>query len=104
MERTEILKCIEIITEQLPVLRNMLNLTQRDFASIIGISRQSVIDLEHKNRKITRSVLISIITVFSLKSSTARFLYEKNFYDLEYVVSLGFTNEAMLKLYDWANE
>jgi DNA-binding XRE family transcriptional regulator len=94
------MKCIELLTEQLPVLRDKLGLTQKEFSLIIGISRQSVIDLEHKNRKITRAILIAMIAFFSLRRSTAQLLYEKGLYDLEYTISLGFNRSLIQKIYD----
>lgn len=100
MENSDIMDCINLLTDLLPTLRNCLGLTQREFASIIGISRQSIIDLEHKNRKITRSILIAMIAYFSLRRETAFVLYEKDFYGLKYVTSLGFTDAMMKKIYD----
>lgn len=96
----DIMVCIDVLTSLLPTLRDSLNLTQREFASIIGISRQSVIDLEHKNRKITRAVLIATITFFSLRRESAMILYDEGFYDLRYVSSLGFTPSTIQKVFD----
>lgn len=96
----DIMVCIDLLTGLLPTLRDSLNLTQREFASIIGISRQSVIDLEHRNRKITRAVLIAMITFFSLRRKSAMILYDKGFYDLRYVSSLGFTASRVQKIFD----
>lgn len=100
MHTKSIMDCIELITDELPTLRDRLNLTQREFAEIIGISRQSVIDLEHKNRKITKSILVTIITYFSLRRETAYLLYQKGLYDMEYARFLGYTAELMRKIYD----
>ena len=68
----DIMNAIDELTNELPSLRDSLKLTQRELAEIIGISRRSVIDLEHK--KITRSVLISIITFFLLRLPSATIL------------------------------
>lgn len=67
---------------------------------VVGISRQSVIDLEHKNRKITRSILIAMITFFSLRCETALLLYRKGFYSTNFVTSLGFTETMIEKIFD----
>ena len=96
----DIMVCINLLTDLLPSLRDSLNMTQRELAGIIGISRQSVIDLEHKNRKINRAVLIAMITFFSLRRESAMILYEKGFYDLRYVSSLGFTTSTIQNLFD----
>lgn len=63
-----IMECIEPLTGELNLLKNELKLTQKDFLKIIGITaitRQSLIDLEHHNRKNTKAILIAII-FFSL--------------------------------------
>ena len=96
----DIMVCIDLLTSLLPALRDRLDLTQREFAGIIGISRQSVIDLEHKNRKITKAVLIAMITFFSLRRESAAILYRKGFYDLRYVSSLGFTTSMIQKIFN----
>lgn len=104
MDTDGIMECIEFLTGELNPLRNELKLTQKDFAKIIGISRQSLIELEHRNRKITKAILIAIISFFSLQSSTAYTLYKKKFYDMEYVASIGFTSNVIRRIYDWADE
>lgn len=48
MDASDIMVCIEMLTDMLPKLRDCLGITQRELAGVIGISRQSVIDLEHK--------------------------------------------------------
>ena len=104
MDTNGIMECIEFLTGELNFLRNELKLTQKDFAKIIGISRQSLIDLEHQNRKITKAILIAIISFFSLHSSTAYILYKKKFYDMEYVASIGFTSNMIRRIYNWTDE
>jgi len=104
MGPNKIMECIELITDQLPALRDKLGLTQREFSVVIGISRQSVIDLEHKNRKITRAILIAILTFFSLRRETAQMLYEKKLYNMEYVISLGFTSDVIRKIHNLDSE
>lgn len=100
MDTDDIMDCIKIVCEELPTLRDMLNMTQKELASIIGISRQSVIGFEHKKKKITRPVLISIITYFSLRTETAKYLKKFDFYNIRYVKSLGFNNEVINKIND----
>lgn len=100
MDTSDIMVCIEMLTDMLPELRDCLGMTQREFAGIIGISRQSVIDLEHKNRKITRSILIAMITFFTLRCESALLLYRKGFYSTNFVTSLGFTTTLIEKIYD----
>lgn len=99
MNTNSIMECIETLSEASSEMRDILKITQKEFANVIGISRQSVIDFEHRNRKITRPVLISMICYFSLRKETAKYLYERSFYENEYVSFLGFTTEMINKLY-----
>lgn len=100
MDTSDIMVCIGILTDMLPKLRGCLGLTQREFAGVIGISRQSVIDLEHKNRKITRAILIAMTTFFSLHRETALLLYRNDLYSTSFMTSLGFTDALIEKLFD----
>ena len=100
MNRQDIMEGITSLEELLPLLRDKLGLRQKDLAAIIGVSRQSIIDLEHKNRKITRAIFIALTAFFSLHMETARVLYEKNFYKLNCVSSLGFSCVLIKKMYD----
>ena len=51
IERKDML--IEKLTANLPVLRTMLHLYQSDFAKLLGMSRQQVVAIENKKRKMT---------------------------------------------------
>ena len=44
-------KLIEVLTEELPVLRAKIGLSQDDLSDIIGISRQTYSSIETKNDK-----------------------------------------------------
>lgn len=70
MDNDGIMECIDLMCDTLPQLRNALNLTQEDFSKIIGVSRQSVINMEHKEKKLTRS---TISRGSSSDTSTVRF-------------------------------
>jgi DNA-binding XRE family transcriptional regulator len=104
MDASKIMECIELLTEQLPILRDKIGLTQKEFAIVIGISRQSVIDLEHKNRKVTRAILIAMLAFFSLRRATALVLYEKGLYDMEYAIFLGFNRDVVQRIHDIGSE
>ena len=101
ISNTDIMCCIDQITRLLPQLRDSLDLTQREFASIIGISRQSVINLEHQKQKITRAVLLAMIAFFSLREKSARILYDNGFYTLKYVDFIGFTASLIRQTFDF---
>ena len=104
MQAEDIMFCVNTVSTLLPKLRDSLGLTQREFSSFLGISRQSLIDLEHQNRKITRPVLASIISYFSLREETAHILFEEKLYNNSYVNQLGFSLELIHHLYGFLEE
>ena len=101
MNTNGMMESISILTTLLPILRDKLHITQLELANCIGISRQSLIEIEHKNRKLARPVLISLISYFSMREVTAQIMYENGLYDVIFVIELGFTRVKMEKLYDW---
>jgi DNA-binding XRE family transcriptional regulator len=99
MNDESIMECVNLITCEMPTLRDKIGMTQRELAQYIGISRQSIIEIEHRNRKITKSILISLITFFSFRQETSIILYDKGLYDNEFVNIIGFSNEFLKKIY-----
>lgn len=99
MSNDIIIECISIITSELPLLRDRLGITQKELALYIGISRQSLIEIEHKNRKTTRSIMISLITFFSFREETVRILLEKGLYNNDFVKELGYNSDFLIKMY-----
>lgn len=97
-----IMECIELMCDTLPQLRNALNLTQEEFSKVIGVSRQSVINIEHREKKLTRAILIAMITFFSLRSETSMILSQKEFYKNAFVKNLGFTESVLFKIHEWS--
>lgn len=98
MDSADIQQCVYLISDLLPQLRDMLDLTQKEFASFLGITRQSLIGFEHQNRKISRPVLAAIVSYFSLRPETAAFLLVNGLYDNAYVNSLGFNRCIVNKI------
>jgi DNA-binding XRE family transcriptional regulator len=95
MNNNDIKDCIAMMCENLPVLRELLNLKQSDVAEVIGTSRQQIIGFEHQESKITRSILISLITYFSLQPKTALFLRTLGLYQNKFVQEIGFNEQFM---------
>ena len=102
MENSSIKECINLICDALPQLRNALNLTQEEFSKVIGVSRQSVINMEHKEKKLTRSIVISMVSFFSLRYETARILYEQGLYVNDFVKDIGFSEDILFKIHGWS--
>lgn len=82
-ERREIL--IEKLTNSMPVLRAMLHLSQVDMANILGISRQQVVAIEGKKRKMLWTTFLAIVFIFHNNEETKQLLEVLGIYteDLE---------------------
>ena len=62
---------IRVLTRNLPVLRKMLGLTQSEFADIVGLSRQTVVNIENENQKMKRTTFMAMMYLFSLNRKRA---------------------------------
>lgn len=62
------------MTENLPVLRKKLRLTQEDLAQRIGSSRGNVMQMETGRRKMTWNTFLSLVLVFEKNPETAQML------------------------------
>ena len=65
---------IEKMTDNLKVLRNKLNLTQDELAGKVGISRQTLVNIENKKRVMSWNTFVALITVFRAEHSTSDLL------------------------------
>jgi len=102
MDNDGIMECIDLMCDTLPQLRNALNLTQEDFSKIIGVSRQSVINMEHKEKKLTRSIIISMVSFFSLREKTAEILFQNGLYNNAFAKNIGFSESVVIKIHGWS--
>ena len=66
---------IDILTEELPVLRAKIGLSQDDLSSIIGISRQTYSSIKTMKRRMSWNTYLSMILVFENDEKT-RGLFE----------------------------
>ena len=55
---------IEKMTENLPVLRKKLKLSQENLAKFIGSSRYTVMLIETKKRRMTWNTFLSLVLLF----------------------------------------
>ena len=62
------------MTENLPVLRAKLGITQEDLAEKIGISRSTIVSIENKKREMTWNTFLSLILVFTKNEDTNKLL------------------------------
>jgi DNA-binding XRE family transcriptional regulator len=62
------------MTENLKVLRHKLGLTQDVLAGKIGISRQTLVNVENRKREMTWNNFLVLLTVFRAENSTSDLL------------------------------
>ena len=67
-------KLIKNMTENLPMLRKRLGLTQEEIADKIGVSRSTVIAIENNKREMTWNTFLSLM-LFIINGSILRIKY-----------------------------
>lgn len=67
-------RLIDVLTEELPVLRAKIGLSQNDLSSIIGISRQTYSSIETKKRRMSWNTYLSLVLVFENNEKTKNLL------------------------------
>ena len=88
----------ELITkmsENLRVLRNKLRLKQSDLAKKVGISRQTLLEIENGKRRMQWSIFLALLSVFHEDNGTSDLLEHFGIYTLElgkYLVSTDNTS------------
>ena len=74
---------IDRMTDNLPVLRKKLRLTQENLALRIGSSRGNVMQMETGRRKMTWNTFLSLVLVFEKNPETAQMLRMFQIYTTE---------------------
>jgi len=72
---------IEVLTNELPVLRARLRISQGDLARGIGISRQTYSLIETKKQKMTWVTFMATIAFFSSNTKTKKELIDLGLID-----------------------
>ena len=67
-------KAIQKMTQSLPVLRTMLQLSQAQLAELIGVGRQTLVAFETGKRTMTWNTFLSLLFVFSQRQETRELL------------------------------
>lgn len=67
-------KLIEILTDELPVLRAKIGISQGDISSIIGISRQTYNAIETKKRQMSWNTFLSLILFYGYNEKTTDYV------------------------------
>lgn len=74
---------IDKMTENLPVLRKKLKLSQENLAKFIGSSRYTVMLIETKKRRMTWNTFLSLVLLFDKNEATAVLLKALDIYTEE---------------------
>lgn len=62
--------CIENMTKNLCMLRTLLHLSQAELADLIGVSRQTIVYIENRTRKLSYGCFLSLMFVFTQNKET----------------------------------
>ena len=86
MENNEINreKLIRNMTDNLPMLRTRLGLTQEELADKIGVSRSTILSIENKKREMTWNTVLSLILLFTKNEATNKLLNVLEIYTEEF--------------------
>lgn len=71
---------IDRMTENLPVLRKKLKLSQDKLAQFIGSSRYTIMQIETKKRRMTWNTFLSLVLLFDKNEETAVILRALDIY------------------------
>ncbi len=84
---------IDKMTENLPVLRKKLKLSQENLANFIGSSRYTVMLIETKKRRMTWNTFLSLVLLFDKNEETAVLLRALEIYteDLDKMIKQQIT-------------
>lgn len=65
---------IDILSEELPVLRAKIGLSQDELSNLIGISRQTYNALETRKRRMSWNTFLTLIMFYGYNEKTANFV------------------------------
>ncbi len=65
---------IDRMTENIVVLRAKMGVTQAELADIVGLSRQSVLAFEKRQRALTWNTFLSLLFIFTVNEDTKALL------------------------------
>ena len=65
---------IDILTNELKVLRAKVQISQQELAGMIGISRQTYVAIENKSQKMAWNNFLALLLVFKSNDDTAKII------------------------------
>lgn len=66
--------CTYCLSKELPVLRKKAGLTQTDMGEILGVSRQTITNIESGTSKMKWPIFLASMLIFSLNHNTSGYL------------------------------
>ena len=72
------------MTDNLPMLRRCLDLTQEELADKIGVSRSTIISIENRKREMTWNTFLSLMLLFTQNEGTNKLLNVLEIYTDEF--------------------
>ncbi len=72
------------MTDNLPMLRRCLDLTQEELADKIGVSRSTIISIENRKREMTWNTFLSLMLLFTKNEGTNKLLNVLEIYTDEF--------------------
>ena len=61
---------VDNMTENLPMLRKKLEITQEELANLIGVSRSTIMAIENQKREMTWNMFLSLVLIFTKNKDT----------------------------------
>ena len=80
MNKDEKTILMKTMSDNLPILRSKLNLSQEELASLLGVTRQTISSFESGQRKMTWSVFLALVLIFFRNEPTKKLLLAFNIY------------------------
>lgn len=84
-------KCIVRMVEYLPSLRNAMDISQDEFAQLLGVTRQTYNAVETQKSKMSWTLYLSIVTIFLANENTKELIREYGLYPHEFFQTICYS-------------
>jgi len=95
---------IDKLTEELPVLRTKIGISQDELANMVGITRQTYSQLETKKRKMSWSTFLSLILIFDYNEQTHKFVHSLGRFPKKIVKGHNVKNQGLASFVTMEND
>ena len=85
-------ECIDKLSSKLGAIRTTLDVSQEEFAHIIGTTRQTYNAIEARRKEMSWSTYLAIVAILFSNGQTRRILKEFNLYPKEFVQRIARNN------------